>query len=132
SGWAGGAMANDSACQVVRRRQPRRSASISGPSHQLEVLVSLVVDAPHVAATWAARHQRSVGVLDDLVSGLQCGGAVPLEEGLVTAHRAVHPRALACVRDDAAIADDEVVAEDHADVIEFEALAGVDATHLLD
>lgn len=98
----------------------------------LEIEIGLGVGGVDVAALGSPRHQGAVGVLDDEVGfGLGFGGLGP-EQAFVALDRGIAGGAFRAVGDDLAIPDDQIGADDDADVVELESLAGVDAADLAD
>jgi len=97
-----------------------------------EVVLEVVVATVNIAALQSPTEESAVRVFDDFVDDFVGALGVFVKHFFDAEQRAVGGGAGFVVGDDFAVAVFEVGADDDADVVEFEALAGVDASDFVD
>jgi len=97
-----------------------------------EVVGKRGVGAEDVADLESSGHQHPVGVADDGVGFALGAVGVGLGQALEAPERLIHFGAARVVGDDGTVLEAHVVADDDANIVELEALRGVNAADLVD
>ena len=108
-----------------------RNGLRSNQAHSaFEIPTGFRIDKVDVATLLSARHKRSVRVLDDGRKAFGRSAWIAFYQRSPPMDRLIHPRSLFRARHDATVADNHVVAYDHAHVVQLEPLTGMNATDL--